>query len=287
MTAPLIAVAPYTLRPGPALADTPLAAFDFPLGTPPNRETGVLADLGPGDHVIFYPKSGFYRPGAFRGVRAAPPLMIAEPRAVHAWHMSLLRLFHRRFHRILTRDQTLLRQIPNGVFHSHTFASVEEIEGIDTTKARLVSLIASGKRDHEGHKMRHRLVEQIRAEGLPVDIMGRGYAPFDRKEEGLAPYRYSVVIENSREPAYISEKLLDACLCRTIPIYWGAPDVSDFVDPSGLILCETEEEVMSALRTLETRDSTPLTTALEENRDRALALSPWARRAAEALAASL
>ena len=65
--------------------------------------------------------------------------------------------------------------------------------------------------------------------------MGRGYAPFEAKEDGLAPYRASVVIENSREPSYISEKLIDAALCRTLPIYWGAPDVADWFDPAGLI----------------------------------------------------
>ncbi|MDU8941899.1 hypothetical protein [Ovoidimarina sediminis] len=284
MSPPRIAVAPYALRPGPGLPDTLLDRLVFPLGDAPS---GRLADLGPEDHVIFYPKSGFYLPGAFRGIRAQPSLVIAEPRAVHGWHMRLLRLFHRRFTRILTRDPALLAALPNAVAHSHTFASLTRAEQPVTEKTRAVSLIASGKRDHPGHRLRHSLVERIRAEGLDVAVMGRGYAPFGNKEEGLLPFRFSVVIENCREPGYISEKLLDACLCRTVPIYWGAPDVGDYVDPRGLVICEGEDALMTAIREAAGGDAAGFAPYLEENRQRALALADADRRAALALKAAL
>ena len=282
---PTIGVAPWTVRPGPGLADVPLSEIDFPLGLPGRLAGGRLGDLSAEDHVIFYPKSGFYR--RRMGIAAKPSLVIAEPRAVHGWHMALLRLYHRRFFRILTRDSRLLGQIPNGLFHNHTFTHVSRPEDVDTRKSKLCSLIASGKRDQAGHKLRHRVVRQIRAEGLNVDIMGRGYAPFEAKEEGLAPYHYSVIIENSREPAYITEKLIDACLCRTVPVYWGAPDVGDWVDPLGLILCDSESAIVDTLRTLPGRDPSAFSEAIETNRTRALALMQGNRSAAEKLAAEL
>ena len=283
---PVIGVASWEVRPGPGLADVPLSKVDFPLGLPVGLEGGRLGDLGPEDHVIFYPKSGFYRPGAL-GIAAQASLVIAEPRAVHGWHMRLLPVFHRRFFRVLTRDRRLLARIPNGVFHNHTFAFVEDPEGVETAKSRACSLIASGKRDQEGHRLRHRIVETVRAEGLDIQIMGRGYAPFGRKEEGLAPFRYSVVIENSREPSYITEKLIDACLCRTVPIYWGAPDVAEWFDPAGLIVCESEAEIVEALRGLEGRDYGAFSAAIEANRQRALELMQGNRRAAERLLAEV
>ena len=39
-------------------------------------------------------------------------------------------------------------------------------------------------------------------------------------------YRYALVMENQRQPGYITEKLLDAFAAGAVPIYWGAPDVS-------------------------------------------------------------
>ena len=264
----------------------PLSELNIPLGTDRDVSGMRLGDLGPDDHVIFYPKSAFYWLPDW-GLHAKASLVIAEPRAVHGWHMSLLKLFHRRFFRVLTRDRRLIASIPNAVFHNHTFSYLSNPIEVDTAKSSSCSLIASGKRDLPGHRLRHRVVDLIRSEGLDVDIMGRGYAPFETKEDGLARYRFSVVIENSREPAYISEKLVDAALCRTVPIYWGAPDVDDWFDPDGLIVCKTEAELLDAIRSLPNLRYDRFSTALERNRTHALELMNGDRTAAETLVREL
>ena len=107
----------------------------------------------------------------------------------------------------------------------------------------MLSLIASAKRSLVGHKLRHQVVAWLKQAGIEVDVMGGGYRPFERKSDGLAPYRYSIVIENSREHGYFTEKLVDALLCRTVPIYWGAPDIETYFDMRGMIVCSTLEEV--------------------------------------------
>ena len=112
----------------------------------------------------------------------------------------------------------------------------------------MCSLIASAKRDSAGHQLRHRIVDHIRATGRDVAVMGGGYAPFERKADGLAPYRYSVVIENVREPDYFSEKLIDALLCLTVPIYWGCPNLGDFIDTGPIIECANRDDIMRAIR---------------------------------------
>lgn len=43
---------------------------------------------------------------------------------------------------------------------------------------------------------------------------------------------YSVVVESSSEPNYFSEKLIDCLITKTIPIYWGCPNISEFFDTS-------------------------------------------------------
>lgn len=260
---PVVAIAPYGLRPGPDLGATPLADCEMPLGCPPGLAGGVLADLGPEDHAVFHPKSGFY---ALRRPRltAKMSLVIAEPYAVHGWHFHLLRLYHRRFFRILTRREAFVAAIPNAVFFNHVFAWATDVpDGI--AKTRPASIIASDRDKLEGHRLRHRIVAAIRAEGLDVDVLGRGYQPFEDKWDGLAPYRYSVVIENSRERHYYTEKLIDAFLCRTIPIYWGAPNVSETFDTGGMILCETEAALVAALRDIPDHDSAGMAAAVEAN----------------------
>jgi|GEM_PF-568943 len=52
----------------------------------------------------------------------------------------------------------------------------------------------------------------------------------DDKRSVFGRYRFALCYENIRDiPGYITEKLLDAMLSGCVPIYWGAPNVSDFV----------------------------------------------------------
>jgi hypothetical protein len=62
------------------------------------------------------------------------------------------------------------------------------------------------------------------------------------------------VIENVRENNYFSEKLLDAVFCETVPIYWGCPNIDRFIDPEGLINCETGEDVRAAVQNMSVED---------------------------------
>jgi alpha(1,3/1,4) fucosyltransferase len=48
-------------------------------------------------------------------------------------------------------------------------------------------------------------------------------------------FRFTIAFENKACPGYTSEKLIDALLAGTIPIYWGNPDVSLDVDPRSFV----------------------------------------------------
>lgn len=249
---PVVAVLPYGQRFGWKAARLPLTALHWPLGTPTGIEGKTLSDLRPIDHIVTTPHSSLYVRPDF-GTKARVSVMLLEPRAIHARHMTLLRLFHRRFHRILTGDTELLKA-PNSVFFPVGGSWVPDWHDTDLTKRSMCSLIASSKKKQAGHKLRHDMVRWIRNTNKPVDIMGRGYTPFERKSDGLAPYRYSVVIENVREPNYFSEKLVDAVLCDTVPIYWGCPNIADLFDTSGMVLCESMSDLQRAIEAMSEED---------------------------------
>jgi len=52
-------------------------------------------------------------------------------------------------------------------------------------------------------------------------------------------FQYSIVIENSREPYYFSEKLIDCLITKTIPIYYGCENISKFFVTDGWIILES------------------------------------------------
>ncbi|MGC8604542.1 MAG: glycosyltransferase family 10 domain-containing protein, partial [Desulfomonilaceae bacterium] len=45
----------------------------------------------------------------------------------------------------------------------------------------------------------------------------------------LGKFRFNLVFENCIFPGYLTEKIFDAMLAGTVPIYLGAPDIQDFV----------------------------------------------------------
>lgn len=285
--APAVAVWNFDTKPRRDIAGTSLDEVSFPLGRPERLQGATVGDLGPGDHLVVPPGTKLWT-GMAAGVRAKLSITIVEPKALHRRHMFFSWLAQRRFHRILTCNEGLLKRVRNGIYFPFGGTWVPEWRELDLTKTRNISLIASAKRDLTGHKLRHEMVDWIRASGREseVDIVGRGYRPLERKSEGLASYRYSLVIENVREKSYFTEKLIDAFLCRTVPIYWGAPDIGDFFDTDGMIICETIEDLQEALTRATAEYYASRLAAVERNLERAVPFADLPLRMAKAVLSS-
>jgi hypothetical protein len=106
-------------------------------------------------------------------------------------------------------------------------------------KDKKLSIIVSALYFSRGnYRKRVEVLSKILDSDLEIDIYGRGFqindprykGELEYKHTGLLPYEYSIAIENSNEKNYISEKFVDCVLCNTIPIYNGAPNVSDVYD---------------------------------------------------------
>jgi len=69
----------------------------------------------------------------------------------------------------------------------------------------------------------------IRPDPLYVAALSawRGTAP--SKPKTLAQYRFALCFENSVLKGWMTEKLFDCFFAGTVPVYWGAPDVLDWV----------------------------------------------------------
>ncbi|TLP58437.1 hypothetical protein FEE96_18570 [Parasedimentitalea maritima] len=222
--------------------------LSWPLGQPQRLLGKQLKDLDRRDHLLLHPRTtSYYRPSF--GTRAQVSVMVLEPRIVHERHIEKLRRFHWRFHKVLTAvEDDLIAHIPNGVFFPFGSTWVENCDDLDVTKTKMTSLIASAKRSQPGHLIRHEIVDWAKANAMDLVALGGGYQPFAQKQEGLAPYRFSVVIENSNEPNYFTEKLIDTILCGAVPIYLGCPNIDRFFDTSGMIICKNADDIRQAVK---------------------------------------
>ena len=104
-------------------------------------------------------------------------------------------------------------------------------------KTKNISLLASSKQSTEGQKLRHTIAEKFKDD---MDIMGSitgtrfGDSLFD-KLEAHKDYRFSFIIENSKQENVFTEKITDAFATGTIPVYWGCPDIGKHFNTDGII----------------------------------------------------
>ncbi len=110
-------------------------------------------------------------------------------------------------------------------------------------KKNRISIIMSNKNFSEGHKKRIKFVDQLKK--LPIakhiDIFGHGYNDIPDKWDAIAPYKYHIVLENSVQQDYWSEKLADSFLGFTVPIYYGCPNIHDYFNKDSLFLIDIED----------------------------------------------
>lgn len=49
--------------------------------------------------------------------------------------------------------------------------------------------------------------------------------PCDNKHELLSHYKFTIAFENTAYPGYVTEKVIDAIVSASVPVYLGAPDI--------------------------------------------------------------
>jgi len=70
-------------------------------------------------------------------------------------------------------------------------------------------------------------------------IMNNIGARVDDKLAFLSNYKFTIAFENSNYPGYTTEKIVEPLLARSIPIYWGNPDVVQDFNPDCFINCHS------------------------------------------------
>lgn len=96
-------------------------------------------------------------------------------------------------------------------------------------KKKLLSVVSSAKQSTEGHRKRYQLALDLKKYfGDEIDLFGRGIRDFKDKWDVLAPYKYSIAIENFSLDDWLTEKLPDCYLAFTFPFYYGCSNVAKY-----------------------------------------------------------
>lgn len=165
-------------------------------------------------------------------------------------------------------------------------------------KTKKLSWITSTRTKLEGHRLRMAFLEFIHGKLPDLDLLSTvvahyaaptshqgfrkqieskqdqlGFKRVEDKWAGLAPYTYSLAVENHSGLYYWSEKLADCFLSWTVPFYYGCTNIDDYFPAQAMIkidITKPEEALHIIKETLANDDPAKRLDALTEARRRVL-----------------
>jgi hypothetical protein len=222
-----------------------------------------------------------------------------EPDFYAPYPMDMLLEKAPHFDLILTRRPELLK-FPNArlfLFGTHWVADYQNafenkknaisyaMTGKDSD-ARFNDLIAHGVQPAIGYHVRHQIggnfenvqkVSNLQIDGYNSERYPTSYAGLQHtlssSDDGkleLMKYKFHIAVENSALPNYMTEKLHDCFMTKTVPIYFGCPNVSDFYNMDGILQFNTSEELVDILKSLDDNSYDKMKDAVEDNHRRFL-----------------
>jgi len=148
-----------------------------------------------------------------------------------------------------------------------------------------MSSIVGSKLMTVGHELRQLLYRNQNITRLPMPITwfrsskgrvlpGIGGSPILQGDKDVLflDYQFSLVIENSRQENYFTEKLIDCLVTKTIPVYYGCPNIGTWFDTRGWIILKNANlaEFQVAIMKLDKIDYNAHINVVNENYERAL-----------------
>ena len=123
--------------------------------------------------------------------------------------------------------------------HFHHMATAKDLDHISPHREKKICSVISGFEGIPGYDDRRKFLNDFSKKVSDFDLFGRygktirkmknyrGYSPI--KFETISQYRYNLVIENSKEDWYISEKIFDSLICGCMPIYYGSDKIFEIL----------------------------------------------------------
>lgn len=76
---------------------------------------------------------------------------------------------------------------------------------------------------------------------------------------------FHVCIENTQYNNFYTEKIQDCFYTKTIPVYWGCPNIEDFWDKEGIIIIKDEKHAIETINSLTPEDYYKRISHIENN----------------------
>jgi hypothetical protein len=179
-------------------------------------------------------------------------LIIMEPNQLFGLHNWAIQN-HNNFSCILTWGQDVLDKCENALllpFGTTFLHSNDEYKQMAFNNKKLkTSFMCGSKHLIEGHFLRHKIYNRKLEITTPTKWLFSGDKKLCFKES-----MFHLTIENSKNQNYFTEKIIDAFITKTIPVYWGCPNIEEFFDIRGMYVFKNENEAIAIINSLTKKD---------------------------------
>jgi len=198
-------------------------------------------------------------------------LVIQEPNeyfGIHDWAIANQHLFSA----ILTWDDKVLNNCSNSQLFSfgNIWITPEQYLKPHNKKFEVSHLCGALLKTY-GHSLRHELLARKNEIKIPTnfyDTYGDRYDINDArkgKEFIFGNSQFGVVIENTSHRGYFTEKITDCFALKTIPLYWGCSNISDFFNKEGIIKFENVDDFIYIVNNIDENYYNQCLEAVEDN----------------------
>lgn len=125
------------------------------------------------------------------------------------------------------------------------YSELSSLKAEAITKADRVSWITSKYSHKSGQRLRLDFLKYLQQVQFDFDLFGKGFQPIEDKFDGIAPYRYSLALENYATDHYWTEKIADCYLSWTMPVYYGCRNIFKYFPEESMIHIDPKKPAQS------------------------------------------
>ncbi len=144
-------------------------------------------------------------------------------------------------------------------FPDESIIKPKEISDEDALNRKFCNFVYSNDKDGNAVQLRTKFAKKLMEykhidcpgkilNNMKSDLLARENRDWTRsKVDFISDYKFTIAFENSRYNGYTTEKMLNPLSARSVPIYWGNPEVEEDFNPCAFINANGYENDLDAL----------------------------------------
>jgi len=200
-------------------------------------------------------------------------LYLCEPNEIK--HLNKKAIKHKKlFNYIFTHDEKVLKKCSNAILFPFGSSWIRNYKF--KRKKFAASTVVGAKRRTKGHKLRLKLWKNQNQITIPKFFYLSYHAKGRLKNINNNPLlgkvknpmfdcQFHIAIENVRKNNWFTEKLIDCFRTKTVPVYWGCPNIGDFFNSDGILQINSLKNLIDVVNSLTPKTYLDMKTAVKEN----------------------